>query len=269
MISGATRIFYMLADPITHVRTPEVINPMFAERGIDAVMVPVHFTPGDFEAGWEAIRKTRNLGGVVVSVPHKEQAFRLADSAEPAAVELGAANVFRRDADGRMIATNLDGLGFLAGVLNDGRDAEDRDALLVGAGGAGKAIAYALAQTGCRSLRISDLDGARADHLARDVAARYPGFAVRAGDNSLSGATLLINATTCGLHPETDPLPVDISELGADMLVADIIMKPRVTPLLQAALARGCDVRYGAGMLDAQMDLMLRFFGYGSARSPA
>lgn len=262
MITGHTRIFYMLAHPIGHVRTPEVINPVFAKRNVDAVMIPVHFTPEDFAAGWDSIRKTRNLGGVVVSVPHKEQAYQLSDAAEEPAVELRAANVIRREPDGRMIATNMDGPGFITGMLNGGHDAHGRDALLVGAGGAGKAIAFALARSGCKSLRISDADGARAEALARDVATRYPRLTVHSGSNALSGSNLIVNATPCGLYPQTDPLPIDINALQPDMLVADIIMKPRETPLIKAALERGCEVRYGEGMLDAQIELMADYFGY-------
>ncbi|WFU11767.1 shikimate dehydrogenase (plasmid) [Rhizobium sp. CB3090] len=262
MITGTTKIFYMLAHPISHVRTPELINPLFAARGIDAVMVPVHFAPEDFAAGWDAIRKTRNLGGLVVSVPHKEHAYALADEAEPAAEELGAANVIRREADGRMIATNMDGPGFLKGMLNDGRDAANQDVLLIGAGGAGKAIAFSLARSGCNSLRINDTDAARATALAEDIKRRYPHLAVSATSSDLEGISMLVNATPCGLHPETDPLPVDIRNLQPNMLVADIIMKPRETPLLKAAMACGCQVRYGAGMLDTQIELMISYFGY-------
>ncbi|WP_026621517.1 shikimate dehydrogenase (plasmid) [Ensifer sp. WSM1721] len=262
MISGTTKIFYMLAHPIAHVRTPEVINPVFAARGIDAVMVPVHFSPEDFATGWEALKGTRNLGGIVVSVPHKEQAYALSDEVDRAAEELGAANVIRRDPDGRMIATNMDGLGFLRGMLNGGRDAEGRDVLLVGAGGAGKAIAFGLAKSGSKSIRISDVDPERAEVLAADIKNRYPDQTVTAGSPNLDGIDMLVNATPCGLHPETDPLPVDIADLRPDILVADIIMKPRETPLLQAATARGCQVRYGAGMLDSQIELMVSFFGY-------
>ncbi len=262
MISGATKIFFMLAHPIAHVRTPEVINPVFAARGLDAVMTPVHYAPEDFALGWAAMKKTRNLGGIVVSVPLKEQAFELADEADEAARELGAANVIRRAEDGRMIATNLDGLGFLTGMLNGGRDAKGRAALVVGCGGAGKAIAFGLAKSGCKSLRLCDVDAARAKALADDVAKRYPALDVAASGADLAGVDLLVNATPCGLHPERDPLPVDVAQLRPDILVADIIMKPRETPLLQAALAAGCEVRYGAGMLDSQIDLMVSFFGY-------
>jgi shikimate dehydrogenase len=262
MISGKTKIFYMLADPIGHVRTPEVINPVFASRGIDAVMVPIHYTPEDFALGWSAMKRTKNLGGIVVSVPLKEQALELADEADDVASELGAANVVRRSDDGRMVATNLDGRGFLRGVLNEGVDACDRRVLLVGAGGAGKAIAFSLAKTGCRSLRVSDVDGARAQALVHEISMRYPGFDITASSNHLADIDLLINATPCGLYPGKDPLPVDVSELRPDIMVADIIMKPRETPLLKAAQAAGCEIRYGAGMLDSQIGLMVSYFGY-------
>lgn len=262
MITGHTKVFYMLAHPIGHVRTPEVLNPLFEARGIDAIMVPVHYAPEDFPAAWAVMKTTRNLGGIVVSVPLKEQALGLADEVGEAARELGAANVVRRDPDGRMIATNFDGRGFLKGLLADGKDARGRHALLVGAGGAGRAIGFGLARSGVASLRIAEADAARATALAGEIAKAYPAVAVTAGDNALAGADLVINATPCGLHPETDPLPVDIAGLRPGMIVCDIIMKPRETPLLQAATAAGCDVRYGAGMLDSQLELMLEFFGY-------
>ena len=123
MITGETKVFFMLAHPIGHVRTPEVLNPLLAARGVDAVMVPIHYAPEDFAVGWEAMKRTRNLGGIVVSVPLKEQAAAFADEVSDVARELGAANVVRRDEDGRMIATNFDGEGFLAGLLGGGSDA--------------------------------------------------------------------------------------------------------------------------------------------------
>ena len=262
MISGKTKIFFMLADPIGHVRTPEVINPMFEARGIDAIMVPVHYSPDEFATGWAAIKRTRNLGGIVVSVPHKEQAFELSDDADDAARELAAANVIRRMDDGRMVATNLDGRGFIDGMLGGGDDAKGKRALVVGCGGAGKAIAFSLAGSGCTSLRLADLDHERASSLAEDIKSRYPRLDVTRSENALDGIDLLVNATPCGLYPEKDPLPVDINQLNASILVADIIMKPRETPLLKAAIAAGCEVRYGAGMLDSQMAHIMTYFGY-------
>jgi len=260
MITGRTRILFMIADPIHHVRTPEVLNPLLAARGIDAIMIPVHFTPETFATGWEAMRKTGNLAGLVVSVPLKEQAMNLSDEVLPPARQIGVANVIARRPDGRMIATNLDGMGFLKGVLNDGADAEGRDVLLLGAGGAGRAIAITLAGSGIASLRIFDTDPGRASQLGDDVRRLNPGLTVAHGSNAIGDANLVINATPLGLHPETDPLPLDVAGLHPGVLVVDIVMKPRETPLLRAAIERGCLVRYGAGMLDTQLELMIGHF---------
>ncbi len=262
MITGKTQVFFMIADPIDHVRTPEVLNPLFAARGIDAVMVPVHFRPDDFATGWAAMKRMPNLGGIVVSVPLKEQALALADVVEAPARKIGVSNVIRRESDGTMVATNLDGQGFLDGMLNGGADAHGRHVLLLGAGGAGRAIAVTLAEAGVASLRIFDTDQTRAAALVADLLARHPGLRVQAGGNDLGTATLVVNATPLGLHPETDPLPLDVAALHPGVLVADIVMKPRETPLLIAAAKAGCAVRYGAGMLDTQLELMLRHFGY-------
>ncbi|MFQ6186482.1 hypothetical protein ACLMJV_31935 [Sinorhizobium meliloti] len=119
----------------------------------------------------------------------------------------------------------------------------------------------ALAGSGCASLKVTDVNEDRAQELAKDVRSRYDELAVRVSDNSLSGVDLVVNATPCGLHPETDPVPLDITELRPGMIVADIVMKPCDTPLLKAAVSAGCDVRYGAGMLDSQIDLMVAYFG--------
>ncbi len=262
MISGTTTIFFMIAHPIAHVRTPEVINPLFEVRGIDAVVVPAHYHPDAFEAGWEGLRHIQNLGGVVVSVPLKEAAFRLSDMADDTAREIGAANAVRRTTDGRFVCANFDGPGFTAGVMNGGRDVIGRHVLLVGAGGGGSSIAFALAKAGAASIRIADLDGKRAERLVVAVRQRHPNLDVRAGPPDPAGRNLIINATPCGLYPETDPLPVDVNKLTPDMIVADIVMKPVLTPLLAAAERAGCAVRFGAGMLDSQAELMMRFFGY-------
>lgn len=262
MITGTTKVYYMLAHPISHVRTPELFNPICERRGIDAVMVAIHFGPEDFATGWAAMKKTRNLGGFVISVPFKEQALALSDEADETAVELGVANTVRREADGRMIAANFDGIGFLDGMLGGGADARGRSVLLVGAGGAGRAIALNLAKCGIRSLRIHDVAAERAQSLAAELATRFPGLDVVSGPNDLEGIDLLVNASPCGLHPQTDPIPVDVRALTSRTLVADIIMKPHETPLLKAARAAGCEVRYGAGMLDSQIESMMRFFGY-------
>lgn len=260
-ITGKTKIFYMIAHPIDHVRSPEVFNPWFSENGVDAVMIPVHYRPDDFEAVWESLRMTANLGGFMVSVPHKEKTYQLCDSREETAELVTAVNAVKRDENGHLTGANFDGPGFMAGVMTGPEEVTGKSVLLVGAGGAGASIGFSLAKAGGSRITISDIDGGRAEELAGRIAARFSNIDVRAGSNDVRGYDIVVNATPCGLHPETDPIPIETDQLTPDMIVADIIMKPRVTPLLAKAIAIGCDVRYGGGMLDMQRDLTLDFFG--------
>jgi shikimate dehydrogenase len=264
MITGRTKIFYMIAHPIDHVRSPEVFNPLFEQRGIDAVMVPVHYKPEDFEMHWESLRHTPNLAGFMVSVPHKEAAWRLSDRREESADFVSAANAVRRDEDGKFVCANFDGPGFMTGVLRSPEEAKGKHAFLVGAGGAGASIGFSLAEAGVARLGITDIDNEKAQSLASRISSRFPKAEVAAVPNDPKGYDLLINATPCGLHPDTDPLPFDIERVKGDAIVADIVMKPKVTPLLKLAQERGCDIRYGAGMLDAQVELAMRFFALTS-----
>jgi shikimate dehydrogenase len=262
VITGTTKIYFMMAHPIDHVRSPEVFNPIFEARGIDAIMVPLHVHPGDFAGAWDAVRRMQNLGGLVVSVPLKEAAFELADVADDSAAGVRAANIVRREADGRLVCANFDGPGFIDGLLGGGDDARGRQVLLIGAGGAGASIAFSLAKADAASVRLADVNPDRANRLAAAVRARFPGFVIAVGDADPTRCNLVVNASPCGLHPDSDPLPLDVTKLTPDMLVADIIMKPVTTPLLAAAKKAGCDVRFGAGMLDSQAELMMKFFGY-------
>jgi shikimate dehydrogenase len=263
VITGTTKIYFMIAHPIDHVRSPEVFNPIFVHREIDAVMTPLHYLPDQFEAAWAGLRYMQNLGGIIVSIPFKELCYRLSDSADGSAVAVRAANTVRREKSGKLTCANFDGPGFMTGLLNDGRDAVGKRALLIGAGGAGTSIAFSLADAGVRYLAIHDTDSRRAESLSARVRERHPGADIGAAvDNSPRGFDLIVNATPAGLHPETDPLPVPVEHLVPGMLVADIVMKPAVTPLLAAAKSRGCEVRCGAGMLNSQADLMMKFFGF-------
>ncbi|RFB87083.1 shikimate dehydrogenase [Rhizobium leguminosarum bv. trifolii] len=263
-ITGKTKIFYMIAHPIDHVRSPEVFNPWFEDNGVDAVMIPVHYRPDDFEAVWDSLRRTANLGGFMVSVPHKEKAYELCDEHHETAELVTAVNAVRRDAHGRLTGANFDGPGFMAGVLAGPHEVSGKSVLLVGAGGAGASIGFQLAKAEAERITISDLDTARATDLLDRILARFPRANVKLGGIDPKGHDIVVNATPCGLHPEADPIPVKLDNISPNMIIADIIMKPRVTPLLAAAKEIGCDVRYGGGMLDMQRDLTLDFYGFNA-----
>lgn len=257
-ITGRTRLYGVIADPVTHVRACEVFNPRFEQRGVDAVLVPFHVQAGELERAIDGFRALANLGGVLVTIPHKEAVLDLVDEVGPQAQLVGAANVIRRESDGRLTAENFDGAGFVAGLRAHGHAPDGRRVLLVGAGGAGKAIAFALAEARVGELVLANRTPAKAEALAERVHAAYPQVAVRLGAIEPRGFDLVINATSLGLQAG-DALPFPVEGLPRDTVVADIVMKPERTALLVAAEAAGATIHYGRHMLDEQVGLMAKF----------
>ncbi|WP_276200201.1 shikimate dehydrogenase [Chelatococcus sp. XZ-Ab1] len=259
-ITGTTRVWGILADPIHHVKTPQALNPMMVARGVDGVMVPMHVGAGALAAVVGAMRHVRNFGGFVVTVPHKTAIAALCDEASETVRRVGAANCVRREADGRFVADMLDGKGFVAGLKREGIDPEGMGVLLAGAGGAANAIAFALAEAGVKRLAIANRTKAKSDDLAARLSKAFPALPVTTEPGGVGGYALVVNATSLGLS-EGDPLPVDIAGLTSGQTVAEVIMQPAETALMAAARARGCHVHPGKPMLECQLDLMADFLG--------
>ncbi|MGX1133830.1 shikimate dehydrogenase [Streptomyces glaucescens] len=261
-ISGRTRLFAVLGDPVQQVRAPEMLNPVFAELGLDAVLVPVHAPVAHLGEVVRGLQRAANVDGLLVTVPHKAAVCEFADVHSPAVRLAGGANALRRAPDGRWHAENFDGAGFVAGLVAAGHAPAGKRVTLLGAGGAGGAIAAALVTARVASLDVVDPDSERvravlarlAPHAAGRVRASAPA-AVRTSD-------LVVNATPLGLR-ESDPLPFDPAELSPGTIVADIIMKPRETRLLRTASALGLPIHYGDGMLSHQLRMYREFFELG------
>lgn len=258
MISGNTRVFAILADPVAQVRTPEFINRIFESRGEEAVLVPLHVGADQLPVVWQGLRATKNFQGMVVTVPHKTVAVSLCDEISDAARVVGAVNVVRKDREGRFIGDILDGEGFLAGLLQEGIDPATQRVLLLGAGGAGSAIAYSLARHGVRSLTIANRTRGKAQSLADTLLTHFPDLRVSATDQPDGDFDLVVNSTSLGMAL-SDPLPLDPSLLKPAMTVAEIIMKPKLTALLEAAQGVGCRIHYGEHMLACQSVGMANF----------
>ena len=140
-IIGTTRVFGCIADPVGHVRAPTVFNTLFAQQGIDHVMVPIHAPADDLNTIIEGLRRLPNFGGMAVTIPHKVSLAALCDTLGAAAQLTGAVNAVRFDDDGRMHGDNFDGQGFVAGLQMKGHDPAGKSVLMIGAGGAARAIA--------------------------------------------------------------------------------------------------------------------------------
>lgn len=259
-ITGKTKLYCIVADPILQIKTPQNINKMLAERAIDGVMVPVHIPSAGLAAFMTAMRGVLNLGGIVVTVPHKTNIVALCDAVTPAAATVGAVNVIRREADGRLVGDILDGKGFVAGLQSTGISLRGLSVYLAGAGGAANAIAFALAEAGVSRLTIYNRTPAKAQDMIDRIAKVYGNLQMNVGTYNPQGHDLVVNATSLGMVP-TDALPLDVTQLTPDQIVAEIIMKPELTPLLEAAQKKGCRIQYGLPMLQCQIGLMADFMG--------
>jgi shikimate dehydrogenase len=259
MTTGSTRLFVVIGDPVAQVQAPMLVNPLFAELGLDATLVPVHARPADFPAVVRGLQRIVNLDGMLVTIPHKVAACELADLRGPAAAVIGTANALRREPDGRWLADNFDGAGFVRGLTGAGHPPGGRRVLLVGAGGAGSAIAVSLLAAGTEHLVIHDQDPGRLAALLDRLEARWPGRASGPAGPVTDGVDIAVNATALGLRPD-DPLPFAPAALPPGAVVADIVMKPAETPLLRAAAALGLPTHPGIHMLTHQLDLYRDFF---------
>ena len=259
-IAGTTRLYGLVGDPLTTAKSPQLFNRLFTEQGVDAVCVPFQVKADDLTAFVAGARATRNLSGILVTMPHKQRMLSLVDELHSTARQVGAMNVIRCDEDGRWIGAMFDGVGCVLGMQWEGNHPAEKSVLLVGAGGAGRAIAFAVASAGARALTISDIDEHRAQDLADAVAAET-GCPTNIGAPDPRGCELIINATALGMNIH-DAMPVDPDRLEAGSTVVDIVNARDPTPLCRAARARGCRTQDGRPMHDGQAVHALRFLGF-------
>ncbi|MEH6348697.1 MULTISPECIES: shikimate dehydrogenase [unclassified Pseudomonas] len=259
-ITGTTRIYGLIGDPLKSARSPMLLNKLFAEAQADAVCIPLEIGAGGLAEFVKGVRAVRNLAGLLVTMPHKQSMLDIVDELHPTARQIGAINVVRCDNDGRWVGAVFDGLGCVAGMQRHGVSLEGKSVLLIGAGGSGRAIAFAVAAAGARSLVIADLDPHRASDLAHRVAKEGP-CAVYAGPAAPAGHDIVINATPLGMNPD-DPMPIDATRLDPATVVVDIITRSEPTALLLEAQSRGCQTLNGEPMHVGQALLALSFLGF-------
>jgi shikimate 5-dehydrogenase len=258
-VDGSTRLLGVVGHPIAQVRAPRVWTALFQHNGINAVCIPLHVEPANLQTAFAGLRALRNLAGLVVTIPHKPVIGALLDDLTSRARQTGVVNSIATDAQGRTLGDTFDGVGFVAGLRAAGKEVRGLRGLVVGSGGVGSAIAFALAEAGVRALTVTDLDSTRAAGLARRLG--DAGFDAEPGTNDARGYDLVVNATPMGMRPD-DPLPFDPAQLDARTLVGDVIISAELTPLLAAARARGCFVQPGSVMTDRMIVHMAEFFAF-------
>jgi shikimate dehydrogenase len=262
MITGRGKVIAHVGYPTQSFKAPMIYNPWFEAKGIDAAVVPLGIKPEDFAELFPALFRMTTMHGALVTMPHKVAVATMLDEMTPTARIAGACNAVVKRADGTLLGDMFDGAGFVRGVTRKGRTIAGASALVVGAGGVGSAIAASLAGAGPRRMGLFDMSAASAEALAGRLTAHYPALEIRLGSKDPSGWDIVVNATPLGMKPG-DPLPIDVDKLSSDTFVGEVVMKEEITPLLRAAMAKGCPVQVGTDMLFEMIPAYLEFFGFG------
>lgn len=252
-ISGRTKIIGIIGHPVGHSLSPIMHGAAIEALNLDFVYVPFDVLPENLGKAVEGI-KALDILGVNVTIPHKEAVMAFLDECDDEAREIGSVNTIR-NVGGKLIGSNTDGVGFLQSLSESGFAPRGRKAVVLGAGGSGKAVAFALAKSGA-DIVILNKTPEKAEKLAQDICSAI-GSDVKYGQISdendlrmhLSDSDLLVNCTPVGMHPNEGCSPVKSELLHSDLVVYDLIYNPVRTKLLEDAQSVGARTMNGAKML--------------------
>ncbi|MEM1659129.1 MAG: shikimate dehydrogenase [Candidatus Jordarchaeales archaeon] len=251
MIGGRTRVVGIIGDPVEHSLSPRMHNAAFEHLKLDYVYVPFRVSSNALKEAIEGVRAL-NIKGVNVTIPHKVSVIPLLDWVDEEALNIGAVNTIVSE-KGELKGYNTDGLGFLEALKEEGVKVSGIKAVLLGAGGAARAIAYSLAPI-VSELVILNRTADKAISLSEEL--RRKGWSVRGGrldeetlEKELKDTELLVNATSVGMYPNVDETPVPREVLNSRLTVFDAVYNPIETRLLKDAKSVGAKVVNGVGML--------------------
>lgn len=251
-ISGRTGLVGVMGDPIEHSVSPSMHNGAFKALGLNYVYVPFKVNKEDLSSAVKAI-KAMNIRGVNVTIPHKVNIIPLLDEIDPLAREIGAVNVLVNNT-GKLTGYNTDAEGFLHVLLEHSVEPEDKNVVILGAGGAARAIAFILAGRGANLIMLNRTP-AKAAKCAADVSAATGQTAevLALNDKNLADAMgraqILINTTSVGMFPAVNDSLVPGSLMRSSLIVADIVYNPYRTKLLSDAGKAGTKIINGLEML--------------------
>jgi shikimate dehydrogenase len=253
-VTGGTKVAGIIGHPVEHSRSPAIWNAAFRAAGVDWVFVAFPVAPGDASGALDGVRAL-GLAALTVTMPHKSDAAAACDELSETAQALGAVNAIL-NRDGRLTGDSTDGEGFVRSLREQGIEVKSARAVVLGAGGAGRAIAHALGRVGAEVVVAARrVDAAQA---AAGLAPDGRGIDLAGVDTELRDATLVVNATPLGMGGEHPPF--DVAALAPKAVVADTVYHPLETPLLAAARERGLACVDGLGMLVHQAAISFSWF---------
>jgi shikimate dehydrogenase len=247
--AGPYRLAGVMGWPVAHSRSPLLHQHWIAEHGLAGAYVLLPVPP---ERLAQALRALPALGfaGCNLTIPHKVEALRMVDRVDPVALRVGAINTVVVEADGSLSGRNTDVYGFVQSLRDTRADwrGDAGPAVVLGAGGAARAVVAGLLEAGVRELRLVNRTPAAAQRMAADFGPAVQAISWEGRHAALGGSALLVNTTNQGMQGQ-GALDLALDDLPRDALVCDVVYTPLLTPLLAAARSRGNPVVDGLGML--------------------
>jgi len=251
-ISGKTQVCGIIGDPIEHTMSPVMHNAAFKKLGLDFVYLPFRVKKEALSRAVDVVR-VLNIKGLNVTIPHKVAIIPFLDKLDPLAEKIGAINTIVND-EGVLTGYNTDATGFLQALLEQGVEPEGKTTVILGAGGASRAISFILAERGAHLIILNRQSG-RAEELAQRIAQvlKKEVKALALSEENLAKvlarADILVNTTSVGMNPDIDETPVPAKLLKSGLIVFDIVYNPVQTRLLKEAEAAGAKTINGLEML--------------------
>lgn len=258
-VDGKLTILGILGDPISQVKAPLMMNAEIKRLQIeDTLMIPLHVSSEGLSGLITGLKSLQNFRGAIVTMPHKKAILPLLDQISEQAKSIGACNVIRKENDGTLSGTMLDGEGFVSSLVANGYPVQGKSVYLAGAGGAACAIAHSLAANGVTTFTFYNRSRDKAEALKQALQTRYKDITVQLGSNEPKHHDLVINATSVGMGND-ERVPFSLEKLYRSALVCDIIIYPEKTTLLQEAELKGHPIHFGRLMLQHQISLMREY----------
>lgn len=249
MSSSDTKVYGVIGDPIHHSKSPLMMNEAFKVLKINAAYYAFHVTEEHLPAAIKGI-KALQLGGVNVTIPHKETVIRYLDELDESAQWIGAVNTIVHR-DGKLIGYNTDGLGYVRSLIEEsGQSIAGKNVIVLGAGGAARGIVYALCKQNVDRVIVANRTVSRAEQLATDFSSfgEVKGIATESLAEVIQAADIVINTTSLGMAPHLNTTPMEAHLLQPGQVASDIVYTPWTTRFLREASERGCHLHRGLGM---------------------